>query len=115
MTASVDEEPILLAFVGYAGEQTSERAVEYEDRVLELLRDHAAALVFRGRRKADQDPSLPLEIHLISFPRRAALESFLADDRRRALLEEYGEVFDRKIVVELSQVSCDPEAARAAR
>lgn len=103
MTKSSDE-AITLAFVGYARAGESERAVAYEDRVLQLLGDHGARLLFRGRRREDQDPALPLEVHVIWFPRRAALESFLADDRRRALLEEVGEVFTRKIVVEVDPI-----------
>jgi uncharacterized protein (DUF1330 family) len=108
-----DADAITLAFVGYAGAESAERASEYEDHVLALLADHGARLVFRGRRAAAQDPALPLEVHLIWLPRRSALDAFLADPRRQALLARYGEVFTQKIVVELDTVVLDPGPAWA--
>lgn len=114
MTKSSDE-GITIAFVGYARAGETERAVAYEDRVLELLGDHGARLLFRGRRRADQDPALPLEVHVIWFPRRAAMQSFLADERRRALLAEVGEVFTQKIVVEVDPLAFDPRGPRMGR
>jgi uncharacterized protein (DUF1330 family) len=98
------DEPVTIAFVGHAAPEQAAAASAYEDAVLPLLGDHGAELVYRGRRAAAQDPSLPLEVHLIRFPSRAAFDGFLADDRRLALIEEHGEVFASKVVVELDTV-----------
>ena len=102
------EQSITVAFVGYATERTAKRAKEYEDEVLRLLGSHGARLLYRGRRRRDQDESLPFEIQLLSFPRREALDAFLADDRRQRLLAFYGDVFTLKQSVELDTL--DPLA-----
>jgi hypothetical protein len=106
MTGDPDS-PFTLVFVGYADPALAERAAAYEDAVLPLLADHGAELVYRGRRAAGQDEALPLEVHVTRFPHRRALESYLADDRRAALLEEFGEVFTAKQVVEMDTVGMD--------
>ena len=103
MTATPDA-AFTLAFVGYADPAVSERAVAYEDRVLPLLADHGARLMYRGRRADRDDASLPLEVHLTWFPHRRAFEAYMADDRRRALMDEYGEVFTSKQVAELETI-----------
>ena len=98
---SSHEQPITLAFVGYANAATAERASRYEDEVLRLLESHGARLLYRGRRTQDQDQALPLEIQLMSFPGRSELDAFHADERRQILLTEYGDVFTLKHAVEL--------------
>ena len=90
-----------IAFVGYTTADRAARASEYEDAVLPLLADHGARVLYRGRRVADQGPDLPHEIHLLWFPDRAAFDAYIADERRVALLEEFGEVFTVKQVVEM--------------
>lgn len=102
---TTEDESFTLAFVGHADSTMSDRAAAYEDAVLPLLEDHGAKLLYRGRRSGDQDASLPLEVHLIWFPARRALESYMADDRRIALLETFGEVFTSKQVVELDTIT----------
>jgi len=98
------DEPVTIAFVGYAAPDCVAAASAYEDDVLPLLADHGAVLGFRGRRRADQDPALPLEVHVIRFPSRASYAAFLADERRLALIEQHGDVFATKVVVELDPV-----------
>jgi uncharacterized protein (DUF1330 family) len=95
---------ITLAFVGYARAALADRASAFEDEVLPLLGDHGARLLFRGRRLAEQDESLPLEVHLIVFPDRTSLQAYLADDRRQSLLAKYGEVFTRRCAVEVETI-----------
>jgi uncharacterized protein (DUF1330 family) len=97
-------QPITLAFVGYATAAMADRASAFEDEVLELLDGHGARLLYRGRRIDHRDESLPLEIQLLSFPDRKALEAYLADDRRQRLLAKYGDVFTRKCAVEIETV-----------
>jgi hypothetical protein len=96
------DEPFTVAFVGYA-DQHAHAAGQFEDAVLPLLADHGARVVFRGRRADDQDTALPFEVHLLWFPSRAAYDAYLQDERRHALLTQFGEVFDRKeaVVVDL--------------
>jgi hypothetical protein len=103
MTTDADA-PFTLVFVGYADRAHEESAAAFEDAVLPLLADHGAELVYRGRRAAGQDEALPLEVHLIRFPNRRALESYMSDERRAALLDEFGEVFTAKQAVEMDTV-----------
>jgi uncharacterized protein (DUF1330 family) len=93
--------PVTIAFIGHAAPERVDAASAYEDAVLPLLADHGAELLYRGRRADLQDPALPAEVHLIRFPHRRAYDAFLADGRRQALLDEHGEVFTSKVVVEL--------------
>lgn len=102
---SAAEEPILLAFVGHAAPGRADDAAAFEDAVLPLLADHGARVVFRGRRRAGQDPALPFEVHLLWFPDRGAFEGYLADARRTELLERFGDVFAVKQAVEIDTVS----------
>jgi hypothetical protein len=104
VTVAYGDGTITLAFVGYATATLADRASAFEDDVLQLLGDHGARLLFRGRRLAGQDESLPLEVHLIVFPDRASLEAYLADDRRQRLLAKYGDVFTRKCAVEVETI-----------
>jgi uncharacterized protein (DUF1330 family) len=96
---------ITLGFVGYAEPATADAASRYEDAVLELLDDHGARVLFRGRRRADQAAELPLEIHVLEFPDRPALDAYLADARRTALIEEFGDVFTVKHAAELDPLT----------
>ncbi len=48
---------------------------------------------------------LALEVHLIRFPSRVADDASLADHRRRAVIEQHGEVFTEKGVVEVDLVT----------
>jgi uncharacterized protein (DUF1330 family) len=101
---SPQDQPITLAFVGYANAATAERASAYEDEVLRLLENYDAHLLYRGRRTHDQDDSLPLEIQLMSFASRSELDAFYADERRQILLTQYGDVFTLKHAVELEAI-----------
>lgn len=101
-TSGIDD--FTIAFVGYTTADRAARASEYEDAVLPLLADHGARVLYRGRRVAGQDAELPLEIHLLWFPNRAAFDAYLADERRAALLERFGEVFTVKQVVEVERL-----------
>jgi uncharacterized protein (DUF1330 family) len=96
--------PFTLAFVGYATADAADRASAYEDRVLPLLAEHGARLLYRGTRVSGQDPALPLEVHLTWFPDRRALDAYMADERRTALIDEFGEPFTTKQVVEVEAV-----------
>ena len=79
--------PVTIAFLGHADPALVEAAAAYEDAVLPLLADHGAELLYRGRRRGDQDVELPAEVHLIRFPDRPAYDAFLVDPRRHELLQ----------------------------
>jgi uncharacterized protein (DUF1330 family) len=100
----VSADGFTLAFVGWATPEHAAAASAYEDAVLPLLAEHGARVRYRGRRTDGQDPSLPVEVHLLDFPSRAAYDAYLADPRRAALLEQHGDVFTEKTVVELDEL-----------
>ena len=103
MTDADTDGPFTVAFLGYAPDAGGDTAHAYEDRVLPLLADHGARIVYRGCRAAGEDEELPLEVQILSFPGRGALATFLTDERRVALREEYGEVFDRTELVRIEE------------
>ena len=115
MTGAADGDdslPITLAFVGHTTDDLAPGATAFEDAVLPLLGDHGARVVYRGRRLDGQDATLPLEVHVLWFPDRAAYEAYLADDRRAALLARFGDVFTQKQAVELETLVAGTLPAR---
>jgi uncharacterized protein (DUF1330 family) len=60
--------------------------IDYEDRVLELMEDHGARVLQRAR--TDGADGAPLEIQILEYPSQAALDGYLADERRAALAGE---------------------------
>ena len=96
--------PITLAFVGHAPLETAADASAYEDEAIALFADHGGELLSRVRRRPDQDTSLPWEVHLLRFPDRDALAAYMADPRRQALVERYGDVFSSKQLVEVDVI-----------
>jgi hypothetical protein len=103
-TAADPTVPFTLVFVGYAEASTASRAAAFEDDVLPLLADHGARVLYRGRRVAGQDAALPLEVHVLWFPDRAAFGAYMADPRRQSLLDAYGDVFTVKHAVEMDGI-----------
>jgi len=67
--------------------------VAYEDVVLRLLGDHGGRVLSRARRRDDGDG--PFETHLLEFPDEAALDAYLADERRTALGAQRDEAIAR--------------------
>ena len=98
-----EPDPLTLAFVGRVPPGGAERAAAYEDAVLPLLVEHGGEVVFRGRQVGD-DPALPAEVQLLRVPSEAALDAFLADERRAALQAEHGDVFADTTVVPVTPV-----------
>ena len=101
----MSDRPFTLGFVGTAEAGMADAVRAYEDEVLALLPDHGARVLYRGHRAEGQDPSLPVEVHLLWFPSRTAFDAYLADERRQAALDRHGDVFTDKVVVELDEVS----------
>ncbi len=103
-TETQTDEPFTLAFLGYAPD--AGRAGR------PCLRGRGATPAGRPRRPGrvprhagpqGEDEALPLEVHLLWFPGRAALGAYLADDRRAALRAEYGDVFSRTELVAVEE------------
>jgi uncharacterized protein (DUF1330 family) len=55
----------------------------YEDQVLDLVPQHGGQVLQRAR--GSGGGGQPLEIQLLKFPSAAALDEYMADDRRTAL------------------------------
>ena len=54
-----------------------------------MLADHGGSVLYRARTTGPPtQPDQPLEVHLIELPSEAALERYLADERRTALAEQ---------------------------
>lgn len=65
----------------------------YEDVVLALFADHGATVLERAfGGGADEQPA---EVQLLRFPDQGALEAYLSDPRRTALLDERDRVVAR--------------------
>ncbi|MEV4415788.1 hypothetical protein [Catellatospora sp. NPDC049609] len=58
----------------------------YEDKVLALFDDHGCTLLQRVR--TDGADGAPTEVQIITVPSQAALDAYLADERRTALAAE---------------------------
>ena len=93
-----------IAFVGHVARENAAKAAAFEGAVLALLPDHGAKVVYRGTRAEGQSESLPFEVQLLEFPNQDAFDRYLADERRQALLAEYGEVFIMKQAVVMEEI-----------
>ena len=71
---------VLLCVLLWARDGEEDALVEYEDRVLALLPDHGARV--RQRVRSDGGDGAPLEVHVLEFPSEAALDAYMADERR---------------------------------
>lgn len=78
----------------------------YERRAARVLARHGARIE-RAFRPLDaaEDPALPFEIHLVSFPNQAALVAWQADPERAALQEERERLIARTTVIALRTVT----------
>ena len=76
---------LTLCVLLWANEGDEAALVEYEDLVLALLPDHGARVVQRVR--SDGADGAPFEVHVLEFPSDAALEAYMADERRVAHAE----------------------------
>lgn len=78
----------------------------YERRAARVLARHGARIE-RAFRPLDaaEDPALPFEIHLVSFPDQAALVAWQADPERAALQEDRERLIARTTVIALRTVT----------
>ena len=101
---------VTVAFIGHARPDMIERAAAFEDEALALLVELGGTVLFRGRRTAEQDQSLPAEVHILSFPSRTIFDSYLQHERRQQLLAKHGDTFDAKTVVEVTPACPRPSS-----
>jgi hypothetical protein len=76
--------------------------IGYEDEVLGLVPGHGGRVLQRARGSGADGQ--PLEVQLLEFPSAAALDGYLADDRRTALAGERDRVIARTEVIEVRLV-----------
>jgi len=74
--------------------------VAYEDRVLALVPAHGGRVLQRAR--SSGEAGHPLEVQFYSFPSEAAMQAYLADDRRVALAAERDRVVARTELIRVS-------------
>ena len=77
---------VTLCVLLWARDGRAAELIAYEDRVLALLGDHDARVVFRGRATADGDA--PTEVQVLTFGSDAALDTYMQDERRLAMSDQ---------------------------
>lgn len=95
---------ITLGFIGMADAASAPLARAFEDEVLTVLTRHGAQVLFRGHRGVGEADTLPAEFHVIWFPHDDALQAYLSDPRRAAIIERHGDVFGMKTSVRLDRI-----------
>lgn len=95
--------PVILCVLLEAVPGCEAELVAYEDQVLTFLPDHDARVVQRVR--ALEAGEGPYEMHVLEFASQAALDRYMEDPRRRALLAERDRAIARTTVVPVGVVS----------
>jgi hypothetical protein len=75
----------------------------YEDRVLALFPDHGIELLERVR--SDGSDGNPHEVHLYAIPSKAALDAYVNDPRRAAMLDERDRLIARTETFSVTRLS----------
>src|SRR3982750_3978540 len=88
-----DGELVELCVLLWAHPGQEDGLVAYQDRVLALVPAHGGTVLQRARTSGDSGH--PLEVQFYRFPSEAALQAYLADDRRVALAAERDRVVSR--------------------
>src|ERR1041384_1467662 len=96
-------EPLTLCVLLWAQPGAGEGLIAYEDQVLALIPEHGGRVLQRAR--GGGGDGQPLEVHLLEFPSRRALEAYMADGRRQALSAERERTIARTEIIEVSLVS----------
>lgn len=94
--------PVVLCVLLEAVPGNESGLVAYENEVLTLLADHDARIVQRVR--ALEAGEGPYEVHVLEFASQAALDGYLEDPRRTALLAERDRVIARTTVIPVEAV-----------
>ncbi|MFC5501595.1 hypothetical protein ACFPJ4_04985 [Lysinimonas soli] len=100
MSAADAAGPVELCVLLWAHPGHDAELVAYEDRVLALVPAHGGRVLQRARSSGESGH--PLEVQFYSFPSEAALQAYLADDRRVALAAERDRVVARTEFIRVS-------------
>lgn len=93
---------LTLCVLLWARPGTEDGLIAYEDEVLSLVPGHGGRVLQRARGSGADGQ--PLEIQLLSFPSAAALDAYMADNRRTALAAERDRVIARTDVIHVQLV-----------
>jgi uncharacterized protein (DUF1330 family) len=74
---------VTLCVLLWARPGAADALAAYEDQVLYLIPEHGGRVLQRAR--SSDEGGQPTEIQLLEFPSAAALDEYMADDRRTAL------------------------------
>jgi hypothetical protein len=96
-------EPTIVVLVARLPASGVDAFLRYEEQVLPLLPDHGAEL---ARRLRSDDGRV--EVHVVTFPSRAALAAYRDDPRRSAHASLLAESGARLELFELNDVSAEP-------
>ena len=99
--AAVSRGPLTLCVLLWSHHGEEEGLSAYEDTVLSLLAEHGAVVASRVRRKDVGEG--PLEVQVIEFRDRAALDAYTSDPRRLASAELRERVVARTDVFEVDR------------
>jgi len=93
---------VTLCVLLWARAGTEAGLISYEDQVLSLVPGHGGRVVQRAR--GGGTGGQPVEIQLLEFPSAAALDAYMADDRRTSLAAERDRVVARTEVIQVQLV-----------
>ncbi|WP_039828304.1 DUF1330 domain-containing protein [Nocardia testacea] len=98
-------QPTTLCVLLWAHPGQESALVRYEDRVLQLITDHGGQVLQRGTVQAPADEA-PTEVQWLIFPGDDALDAYLNDPRRQALIAERDEAIARTDVLRIQPSRC---------
>ena len=91
-TAPGADGPIVLCVLLWPRDGEGDALIAYEDAVLPLVAEHGGRVVQRVRARETEDAApgddAPLEIQILEFPSPAALDAYMANPRRAALIPQ---------------------------
>ncbi len=92
----IEPRPIELCCLLRARPGAEAAMTAYEDEVLALVPDHGGELVSRAI--GDGTDGHPHEVHTYRFPDQSAIDAYMADPRRTALLQERDRVVESTVL-----------------
>jgi uncharacterized protein (DUF1330 family) len=93
---------VTLCVLLWARPGAADALIAYEDRVLGLVPDHGGRVLQRARGAGTDEQ--PLEVQLLEFPSTAALDGYMADERRLSLAGERDRAIARTQVMNVELV-----------
>src|SRR5512132_339970 len=98
--------PLNLCDLLWAHDGQVEGLIAYEDRVLDLLDDHDASVVFRGRASGEGDT--PTEVQVLTFASHDAFDAYMQDERRLAMSAQREAAIARTLVIPVEPTPQSP-------